>query len=428
MYRVGIVDGKTHQEKYMSPWRHNLILNSGMYAVASNFWTNCMRYCFAGYGTDDNSFDSSTDVAAATLAGVVTATGSALDFTTFTAGDSILWDTGEQGRILSISAPGACTISTEYANPGGIPSGEFTVLKTSRAKLTGTIPIAGRASSYLTGGSAQLVNYTHNANDSIITNRQTFDFPAVTNVAGETYGEIGLSWADVTGGGPWVIGATQPTLFSRIVIPGTLHLDQGDYLRVVYQLAITIAPTSVTATSIAFDNDGTPESWDGDSKLYNLGLAIINIGNATIGSASSTVKANDTACNEPAHIGGYSYILWVSFVKGVHTGTYPNWGDVGREDSYIQGPSLVATTNGNLYADGLTYSQEKYGTWAIGQVNSSTIKSMGYGLATVVYPSTLYPSVYCGFMNIFDSGHQKLNTQTLTLKIRYSWSRTLTVD
>jgi hypothetical protein len=31
-------------------------------------------------------------------------------------------------------------------------------------------------------------------------------------------------------------------------------------------------------------------------------------------------------------------------------------------------------------------------------------------------------------MNIFDSGHQKLNTQTLTLKIRYSWSRTLTVD
>jgi len=427
MYRVGIVDGKTHEVKYMSPWRHNLILNSGMYSVASRYWIQNIVYCFAGYGTDPNAYDSGTDVAISDAAGVVTATGSTIDFTTHSVGDSILWDTGEQGRIIAIGSPGGCVISTEYASPSGIPSGQFTLLKTSRSKLTGTVPICGRASSYLSGVPNQLVTYSHNANDSVITNRQTYDFPAVTNPAGETFGEIGLSWADMPGSGPWLIAA-QPQLFSRIVIPGTLTLAQGDYLRVVYQLSITISPTSVQVTSMPFDNDGTPESWTGESKLYTVGLSIVNVGNAAVGSSCYTVRANESYANEPAYVGGDHITLWVSFVKGVHTGTFPNFGDAGREDSYTQGPSLVGTSNANLYALGLTYSQEKTGTWAIGQVNSSTIKSFGIGYANVINFTTIYPSINVGILNIFDSGHQKLNTQTLTLKVRYSWSRTLTID
>lgn len=427
MYKLVVLDSEK-KVKYESPWRHNLILNSGMSLVATHYWIDCLSYCYAGQGNDVNAYDSGADVASSDAVGAVVSTGVALPLNggSFVAGDCILWDTGEQGRIISISGAGACQITTEYASPGGIPSGPFTVLKTSRTKLTDTnVPTCGRCSSYLASPPNALVTYIHNANDSIVTSRITYDFPVVPAGPSITYYEIGISPHNAIGSGPWA-PANMPVLFSRIYINGGLTLDAGDYLRVVYQLSITISPTSEQASSMAFDNDGTPETWTGLSKLYTLGLSIVNI-NAT--SVTNQVTNFDTYANEPALISGSSYVLWVSFYGGSHTGTFPNYGQTTvRNDSYSQGPTLVPTGTFNLYESGLTYSQEKRGTWAIGQVNSSPIASFGYGIATVINLTTIYPSVYCGLMNIFDAGHTKLNTQTLTLSLKYSWSRTLTVD
>jgi hypothetical protein len=433
-YRVGIVDGKTHEVKYMSPWRKNLILNSGLSSVAYRPWMECIRYCYAGYGTDPNYLDSGTTTADSDNAGAVTLTGGSVDLTSAVAGDSILWDTGEQGRIMSIGTPTACVISTEYAAPGGIAAGQFTILYTSRAKLTGNVPggavlatSPGAANLNLAGAPNQMVNYAHSANSSIVTNRQTYDFPVVTNVAGETYGEIGLSWGQMTGSGPWT-PANQPVLFSRIVIPGTLHLDQGDYLRVVYQLSLTIAPTGTTSTAMAIDNIGSPETWDGDSKLYNLGLSIINVGNTSLGTNYTSL---DGYGNEPCVASSgwidhpNSYTFWVSYEQGAHSGSFPTGAPGTYWNDYVM-PTLVANAVRNLYQSGLTYSQEKYASWAIGEANTSAIKAMGFGIRNS--GASTKPNITAYIINIFDAGHPKLNTQTLTLKIKYSWSRTLTID
>lgn len=421
MYRVGVVDGKTHEVKYMSPWRKNLILNSGLNAVATNTWMSCIRYCYAGTGSAANYTDSGTDTASSDASGAVTSIGSTIDFTTFTVGDSILWDSGAQGRIVGIGTPNTCAISTEYASPSGIASGEFTVLKTSRTSMTGTVKF--KNTSYLTGIPNQLASQVHNATSSTVTNRQTYDFNAVAPADSPpvTINEIGVSWQNVT-------PPASPLLFSRIVIPGGITLQDGDYLRVVYQLTITISPTDAQVSSMAIDNAGTPETWTGSSKLYNLGLSIINVGNASVGTSNET--AYDSYSNEPSVVGSYggTYLIWVSYIQGVHNGVFPNYGAGTYWTDYIS-PTLVQTTTRNLYALGLTYSQEKYGTWAIGQANANSIKAMGFGKYEIItFAITHYPYIHAGIINIFDSAHWKLNTQTLTLRIKYSWSRTLSID
>jgi hypothetical protein len=421
MYRIGIVDGKTHKVKYMSPWRHNLILNSGMYAVATNTWMSCCRYCYLGGGsTASNYEDSSTDTAASDASGNVTSVGVNIDFTTFADGDCILFDDGSQGRITSRPTANSCTIVPE---PGGagIASQEFTVLRTSRTQLTGTV--LKKVSTYLAGVPNQQINLIHNATTSVITNRQTYDFAA--EVGAVTYNEIGITWSSVT-------PPASPILFSRVVLPVPLVLGAGDYARVVYQLSVTISPTNIVTTTPDFDNDGTPETGDGDDKLYNLGLSVVKIGNTAVGYANEEpYSASDSYSNEPCMVGLYAtgtenplYTMWVSYVAGAHSGTYPNAGSAWGLNFIV--PQLLATTTENLFASGLTYSHNKVSAWTIGQANTSPIGAFGIGM----YNSgdDLYPTVYAGLVHIYSPLRTKLNTQTLTLRIKYSWSRTLTID
>ena len=425
MYRIGVVDSKTHKVKYMSPWRHNLILNSGMYAVATKTWMSCCRYCYLGGGsTAANYEDSSTDTAASDASGNVTSVGVNIDFTTFANGDCILFDDGSQGRIMSRPTANSCTIVPE---PGGagIASQEFTVLRTSRTQLTGTV--LKKVSTYLAGIPNQQVSLIHNATTSVITNRQTYDFAA--EVGAVTYNEIGITWSSVT-------PPASPILFSRIVLPVPLTLGAGDYARVVYQLSVTISPTNEVTTTPDFDNDGTPETGDGNDRLYNLGLSVVNIGNTTVGFDNETPYslATDSYSNEPCMVGLYStlgsnplYTMWLSYTAGVHTGTYPclasTWGNTVND--YIK-PFLLATTTENLFASGLTYSHNKVSAWTIGQGNTSSIGAFGIGKENT--GSNHYPQVFAGLVHIYSPLRTKLNTQTLTLRIKYSWSRTLTID
>jgi len=422
MYKVLIMDSKTGQPKYESEWKHNLILNQGLSHVSKYVWMECMSYCYAGDGTTANYSDSSTDTANCTVAGTVNSIGSTIDFTTFVNGDCILWDDGSQGYITS--RPNANQAIVTGFPPAGVPYQEFSVLKTSRTIFSGNC--LKKVSSYLTGGSAQIADVVHNATTSVYRNRRTYDF-AVEAVP-VTYNEIGLSPESKT---PPITPAhaNQPKLFSRIVLSPGLSLDAGDYLRVVYQLSITLGPTNEVAGAVAFDNDGSPESWTGYGRLYNNGLSMVATSSASVGGYTTF----DSYANEPSIVAGASYTMWVSYVQGGsggghHAGSFPEDGSV-RGSNFVA-PSLTNTTTENLYESGLTYSLNKMAQWAIGQANTSPIRSMGFGHTVNIIGTLIYPTVELGFCFIFDDavGHWKLNTQVLTLRIKYSWSRTLTID
>jgi hypothetical protein len=165
----------------------------------------------------------------------------------------------------------------------------------------------------------------------------------------------------------------------------------------------------------------------GDGSLYNVGISTVNVGATSVG--SNLVTGFDTLSNEPSVVGS-GYVMWLSYYAVGHAGSWPQNGPArgpGGTASYIT-PSLQVATRSNLYALGLTYSQEKEGKWAIGQANTSPIRVLGMGYENISIFGDTYPYIAAGFIFEFDEDQFKLNTQTLTLRLRYSWSRTLTLD
>jgi hypothetical protein len=408
MYKVAIVDGKTNKVKWEMPeFKPNLILNSGLAAIATNTWMQCMNWCYAATGTaDPNYLDSGATTAASTLAGVVNLSGGSVDTSTVVAGDCILWDTGEQGRITTVSTPTSFIIDPA---PGGagIPAAEFTFCYTTRTTFTGTN--AKKCTSYLTGNPNQVSYRIGN----VVTSRNTYDF----NVEGGsvTYTQIGITYHSVT-------PPAAATLFSRIVLSPALTLGSGDYLRVVYQLAVTITPTGEVASSPTIT--GWPSDTAGIGRLYNVGLSTVNA-TSSAGGLSGSTGYLDSWANEPSSILPTYNIgtMWVSFTKLGHTGSWPEYGD--SRTIVLAATNTIESASTTTF----TYSHLKVGTWAIGSANG-VIRAVGFGLEGGWWPGYVPASTYAGFIFEFDNDadHTKLNTQVLTLRIKYSWGRTLTID
>jgi len=422
MYKVAIVDGKTKKVKWeQKEWRHNLILNSGMLMVATRTWADCCRVCFAGLGSTQQTYDSGTDVASSDGAGNLTSVGATIDFTTFANGDSILMDDGTQAYITARPSANTATIVPDL----GIASQQFTVLKTTLTGLSGNVK---RYSAYLQN-SPHCVT-TRNGN--VVAMRRTFDFADETG--GVTITEIGLT-ENTTFGSSTVWGAGSPTLFSRIVLPFALALTSGDSLRVIYQLQVTILPWPSTYSV----NTPTITNWpvapsttlQGTGGLVNLGISGVRFDGAT-------TVALDSYANEPAAINGTSYTgipwdqyytMWVDKTRKGFAWSWPAYG-ITRQTTYQRALKSVGAVTNTTYV-GLTYQHDKVCVWGVGEANNDTwgsITAIGFGY----YRSSLYgdydPTVHCGYYFEFDEDQTKTNIQKLTLRITYSWSRTLTVD
>jgi hypothetical protein len=67
----------------------------------------------------------------------------------------------------------------------------------------------------------------------------------------------------------------------------------------------------------------------------------------------------------------------------------------------------------------------------VGEANNDTwggIAAVGFGYYRSHLSGDSDPTVACGYYFEFDEDQTKTNIQKLTLRITYSWSRTLTVD
>jgi len=387
-FRWQVVDAATKEVVCESPgWIKNLILNNGMDRVSISPWCDLFTYGVAGTGTTPTSDDSGVTTAAQ-VGTAVTLTGGSFVFTStiVDAGNVIKWDTGEEATISTVVSPTSVIVTNSVSVTGA----EFTVYNTNQ---TGLVSEVKRSNTYLTGTPYCGTTIVGN----VLEHRRTYDFTAE---GGGTvnYTEVGVSWA----------AAGASTLFSRILLPGPVPVLNGQQLRLVYQLNVTLAP-SASAPKTAIIN-GWPVSpavtTDGDEQLQAYAVSTVS----TLGLIQGIYGHYG---NEPS----------TGSTIGVYLST-----DASAPAAFGVGSTRsanVAYTNmGKLSYTTGSYYQDKSATFAVGNGNRSDWNSMGFGAHS---PNLYfcYQQANNAYVFVFDEAQTKANTHTLTLNFRWSWSRVL---
>jgi hypothetical protein len=364
----------------------NLILNQGLDQVATNVWADLMLYCSAGTGVTPTSDDSGTTTATQSGTGVTLSGGSFTFTDTATdAGKVIKWDTAEEATIVTVTNPTTVVVS----NSASVGAGQFTVYRTNQTQLASQVK---RTSTYLTGAPYCQSTLTSN----VYKNRRTYDFTAEVGIV--NYTEVALGWSNT--------GST--TIFSRILLASPVAVGVGQQLRVTYEMQLTLLPASSTAATAIIN--GWPvapaATTDGDQAIQYVGLSSVV---ASSGNTSNYDVGNQA--NEPAEGSNIGIFLATN-------STVPS--SMGSAVNRSSGASVAAATKASYVAG--SYYVDKTGTFAVGTGNGAAWRSMGFGpyLNGFYYPYSSTSMVF-----VFDEAQTKLNTHTLTLTWRFSWSRVL---
>lgn len=381
-----VVEAATGKVLKEYPPQKNLVLNQGLDQVATNYWADLMLYCSAGTGVTPTSDDSGTTTA--TQAGTgVTLSGGSFTFTdTATdAGKVIKWDTAEEATIVTVTNPTTVVVS----NSASISAGEFTVYRTNQTQLTTQLK---RTSTYLT--SAPYCQSTLTSN--VYKNRRTYDFTA--EVGTVNYTEVALGWSNT--------GST--TIFSRILLASPVAVGAGQQFRVTYEMQLTLLPASASAATAIIN--GWPVApaltTDGDQAIQYIGLSQV-----TSSSGSTGFYDNGRTANEPAEGTNIGIFLATN-------ATAPS--SLGSAVNRTTGAEVVSATKASYIAG--SYYIDKTATFPVGSGNGSAWRSMGFG----PYSAGFYhPYSGTSMVFVFDEAQTKLNTHTLTLTWRFSWSRVL---
>jgi hypothetical protein len=378
-----VVDSKTQEVVRESGWIKNLILNLGMNRVAVNYYADCFTYCVAGTGvTPTNQASGATT--AVQSGSSVTLSGGTFTFTdTATdAGKIIKWDSsGEEATIVTVISPTSVTVS----NSASVGSNTFVVYLTQQTGLTTEVK---RTNTYLTGLGNCGTTYVGATGQ----HRRTFDFSA--EVGTVVYTEVGFSWAASPGN----------NLFSRLLLPAPVTVNASQQLRIVYELWVTLVPSSpASKTAIITGWSSTT----GNEQVVGGGLATI----ATSGLTNSSFPG--VYGNEPSL--GSNLGVYLSTDSSAPA-TFNTGDDRSPNAAYT---NLIA----QAYVSD-TYTRDKTAVFDLNTGNRSDWRSMGYGYHG---PNVwfAYQSNYNCYVFVFDNPQEKLNTHTLTLTFRWSWSRVL---
>jgi hypothetical protein len=219
-------------------------------------------------------------------------------------------------------------------------------------------------------------------------------------------------------------------MFSRIVLPSPISLTAGQSLRLIYQLQITITPTTPQAATPTIT--GWPVapavSTTGTYALLNVGLSTVLVGSSN---PSNGVSNFDSFSNEPsAHgaVGVGQYVMWVDNSRAGFTFGWPASGTA--RPNYVKADNVPFVIT-NTDFSGLTYSQTKESTWGVAAANADSfgyVRTIGHGYRSTFVGQESDPTINSGFYFEFNDDQSKTNVQTMTQRIKYSWSRTLTID
>jgi hypothetical protein len=361
--------------------------------IYTDYWVNAVTYAIAGTGTTPTSVDSGATTAAQSGTNI---TSSGSFFGSGDVGNTVKFTSGEEALITAFNSATSVTVS----NSATVPSTTFVMYNTNQ---TGLINEQKRTNTYLTGsgncGTTQVVNQFQN--------RRTYDFTAETGTV--NYTEIGFGWA--------VSGAN--TTFSRILLPSPIPVLNGQQLRVVYELRVSVGPTTPQPKTAIIN--GWPISpatiLDGDECVQVYGLAGLNTNGA--------MQANDTApwCNEPSFLSdgilftGASLAIFLTDSSTAISGAGSSPNRTGTVQA-TKAPTKAAYITNSFYVD-------KTCTFLVGEANSTLWRSMGYGLSQGNISANPYQANRAAFVFVFDQNQTKPNTHTLTLTFRTTWSRVL---
>lgn len=390
-----VVDAKTKEVIRDSgpDWIPNLILNIGMNSVYSRYWVQNMAYAIAGTGTTPTSVDSATTTASQSG---TTVTSSAGFFGSGDVGNVVKWDSGEEALITAFVSSTQVTVSTSAT----VASGEFTMYNTNQ---TGLSVEQKRTNTYLTGsgncGTTQVSNqYQH---------RLTYDFTA--EVGTVNYTEIGFSWA----------ASGSNTTFARILLPDPIPVLAGQQLRVVYELRVTVTPTTPQPKNAIINgwpiSPATDTQGDECTQLY--GMAGV--------STTGGINNQDTAtwCGEPSFTSDGLFFTGATLAFFLSTSATAITGAGTSPDRTGTSPATKSATKAAYVTN--SFYVDKSCTFLVGEANRADWRSMGYGLAQGNISANPYQANRTAFVLVFDQAQTKPNTHTLTLTFRTTWSRTL---
>ena len=411
-YRLQVVDAETSAIVSDYGWHKNLILNNGMDAMGNPngpLLASLSSWGVSGTGSRPNYITSSTSTITQSGAFIgltnytgltsftqsVTTNGTASYTSSVEVGDLIVDQSLSQSTVVGVSGSilyVTCS-SLTYTTPK-----TFTIWKTSQYGLQGE---SQRSANYLPGSSS-LVGWNCGTvfSGSTVTYRRTFNF--ATEVASQSYNEVGCSWNGNTNGG----------MFSRIVLPQTVVVAPNQLLRMTYDLQTSFGPfysvyktASITGWPVlpATDTSGT-------ESLQNLIPSLVDI-NGNVGGyqALDPVGGSSTFC---------------VFASNVNSPLYT--GSANTQSAVYRLGDFSSPYNGLFYGPYVngTYTTVKYGTLSIYQATSSQLYSIGFGIYQQYGPQP-YDGTGQAMTFVFNQPQTKTNLQTLTLGWRWTWSRTI---
>ena len=416
-FRVMAVDAKTGDVVREQPeFVRNLILNNGLDGIASRTYANSMLAAIAGTGTRPNSITGGTSTVSQNLFGITMVPGSLTSFTSSNAyypsnlevGDVIVYDVGGGGiDHVQISNNTITTATATGSVSATIAPTTFTVWKTSQTSLENEI---SRSTSYLTG--------TGNCGCSILGNQltlfRTYDFANET--LARNYTEIGVSWIGTR--------LSPNTTFNRLLLPTPIFVDVGQLLRVIFQLQVTVQPSSsVSRPNVVINGTGGASSWPVAPSTNTNGSESIQaiwsnpsqggFSSATVQNIYNTGQSSGFYSLEPSGDGQYCY-FWLSV----------NSQSLQPLNSAVYRTNTNVATTKDAYVNG-TYTIRKTGVFSIGQQNGyGQIHSMGIGQGNVS-PNNYDPGSadYQAFAFLFEQSQSKFSSQTLTLAFTWNWDR-----
>jgi hypothetical protein len=398
-------------------WKDNLILDQGLNQVALYTWADCMLVAVVGTGNTPTQVSGGSAQVSQTTTTVTVSSG-VYSFQVSDVGSLIRWSNGTTALITGFIDSQNVSVSPSQS----VGASTFVLYRVDQVGLATEIKRSVNATTknpiFVTGAG----NCGSTVAANTLTNRRTWDFPAETGSA--TYSEIGVSYSGQAGN----------NIFSRVVLNTPVSLTNGQILRVSYELRISMTPN--TAQGLTANIAGWPiapsTSTDGDQSWQYVGLAGINV------NTGETEPYDDGGyCNEPAFAGGTSFSLPTgrSAAPLTATGQVPgatlflsnDGSPLAAFGSAVNRSAIRALGNVSLssYTAG-TFIRDKTYTFGLTSGNRADWRSMGIGpTAQNTSGEDVDTCEFSGFVFVFDEFQTKLNTYTLTLSFRYTWTREL---
>ena len=206
-----------------------------------------------------------------------------------------------------------------------------------------------------------------------------------------------------------------------------IFVDVGQLLRIIFQLQVTLNPSSSVSRPNAVTNGtGGALSWpiapstntNGSESIQNV-AQYFNNGGYSITTITNINQAGDSIGFAPLEPGtsGQGCYFWLS-ANSHSLQSFNN--AVVRSEDYTSN----STTTSDAYVNG-TYTLRKTAVFSISQQNGyGQIHSMGIGQGYNA-PNIYDPAgnQYQAFAFVFEQSQSKFTSQTLTLAFAWSWDR-----